>query len=65
MTAFETVGVNRQFDARNIYEANYAFERSCDCCCKSGQHINCDKCHISYTHKLMREYFKTRKERQK
>ena len=22
MTAFETVGVNRQFDARNIYEAD-------------------------------------------
>ena len=65
MTAFETVGVNRQFDARNIYEASKEFKKSCDYCCFSGQRIECDKCHISYTHQLMCKYFKNRKDKKK
>lgn len=57
MTKFETVGVNRQFDAINVEEANKAFAHSCEVCCKKGMRIECDKCHIAYTNTLICAYF--------
>ena len=57
MTKFETVGVNRQFDARNIEEANKSFTNSCKCCCEKGIKLECDRCSISYTHDLICAYF--------
>lgn len=57
MTKFEQVGINRQYDSSNIYEANKAFAHSCDCCCAKGIHITCDKCNISYVHNLVTAYF--------
>ena len=57
MTKFETIGVNRQFDAINVEEANKAFAHSCEVCCKKGMHIECDKCHIAYTNTLICAYF--------
>ena len=57
MTKFEQVGVNRQYDANNIQEANKSFQHSCDCCCAKGIHIDCDRCAIAYTHSLIMAYF--------
>ena len=57
MTKFEQIGVNRQYDARNIEEANKAFANSCTCCCNKGIRLECDKCCISYTHDLVCAYF--------
>ena len=46
MTKFETIGVQRQINSKNIEEANYNFEISCLLCCSRGMHIECDKCAI-------------------
>ena len=43
MTYFETVGVDYQYNAKNIKEANKAFEYSCNCCCTKGIHIECPR----------------------
>lgn len=57
MTKFETIGVNRQFDANNIKEADRSFTYSCKCCCEKGIKLECDKCAINYTHDLICAYF--------
>jgi hypothetical protein len=43
MTKFESVGVARQYEARNKYEAERAFERSCNMCCTRGMHLECPR----------------------
>lgn len=53
MTKFEQVGVNYQYNANNIYEANKAFQHSCNCCCHKGIQLHCDKCSIAFTHNLV------------
>lgn len=57
MTKFETIGVNRQYEADNIHEANKAFAHSCNCCCNKGIRLDCDKCSIAYVHSLVVAYF--------
>lgn len=57
MTKFEQIGINRQYDASNLYECNKAFERSCECCCAKGNHLDCDRCAIAFTHNLVVAYF--------
>lgn len=57
MTKFETIGISHQYDATNVYEANKAFQRSCNCCCAKGMHIECDRCAIAATHALIMAYF--------
>lgn len=57
MTKFEKIGVNYQFDANNIEEANKAFERSCNACCHMGRHAKCKQCAIDCTHKMVVAYF--------
>lgn len=57
MTKFERIGVNRQYDAATVEEANKTFEHSCECCCNKGMHIECDRCAIAYTHSLVIAYF--------
>ena len=57
MTKFETIGVNYQYDARNVNEANKAFNHSCRCCCSKGIQLNCDKCSIAFVHSLIVAYF--------
>lgn len=57
MTKFERIGVNYQFDATNIEDANKAFSNSCKCCCNKGIRLECDKCAIEYTHQLIVAYF--------
>lgn len=61
MTKFEQVGVNYQYDANNIEEANKSFQHSCNCCCNKGIRIECDKCAIAHTHALVVAYFNDKK----
>lgn len=60
MSKFEEIGINYQFDAKNIHEADKALATSCDICVKSGKNISCDKCRIEYTHQLIVSYFTTK-----
>lgn len=53
MTHFEQVGINAQYDAGNIKEANKSFTWSCNCCCHKGKQINCDRCGIAFAHNLV------------
>lgn len=53
MTKFEQIGVNMQYDAPTKQVALQYFSRSCECCCKKGLHINCDRCAIETVHKLV------------
>ena len=57
MTKFEQIGINSQYDATTKEEANKAFKWSCDACCNKGMRLDCDKCAIAYTHKLVIAYF--------
>lgn len=57
MTKFEQVGVNYQYDAMTIAEANRSFKYSCDCCCNKGVQISCDKCAIAQAHSLIVSIF--------
>lgn len=53
MTKFEQVGVNYQYDANDIHEANKAFKHSCTCCCNKGIKLECDKCAIAHVHDMV------------
>lgn len=57
MTKFEQVGVNYQYNANSTEEAQKSFQYSCECCCKKGIHIECDRCAISVAHNLIVAYF--------
>lgn len=57
MTKFEQIGVNYQYDATNIHEANKSFMHSCKCCCNKGIRLECDRCAISITHSMVCAYF--------
>lgn len=63
MTKFETIGINYQYDANNIKEANRFFQYSCNCCCNKGMHLNCDRCAISHVHNLVVAYFNDKERR--
>lgn len=62
MTKFERIGINYQYEANNIKEANKAFQHSCDCCCNKGMRLDCDRCAIAFTHSLVVAYFNDRRE---
>lgn len=53
MTKFEQVGVNYQYDAKSIEQANKSFAYSCNCCCNKGMRLDCDRCAIAATHNLV------------
>jgi hypothetical protein len=57
MIKFEQVGVNFQYEATSLQEANKAFKYSCDCCCNKGIKLECDKCAIACAHSLVVAYF--------
>lgn len=57
MDYFEQVGINMQYDARSIEDANDKFERSCNCCCNKGRNKPCDKCRIADVHNLVVAFF--------
>ena len=53
MTKFEQVGINYQYNANNIHEANKSFNYSCQCCCNKGMRIDCDRCAIAHVHNMV------------
>lgn len=57
MTKFEQIGINYQYDAANVEEANKSFMHSCKCCCNKGLHLECDRCAIEQVHSLVVAYF--------
>lgn len=61
MTNFEQVGVNYQYDAATIQQANKSFEYSCNCCCAKGMRIKCDRCAIAHAHNLVVACFNDKK----
>lgn len=62
MTKFEQIGINMQYDAVNKMDAMVKFERSCECCCNKGMHIDCDHCNIAVVHALVVAYFEDQEE---
>lgn len=57
MSGFEQIGVNYQYSAKDIIEANKSFDNSCNKCCTQGRHIECDRCAIATAHSNVSAYF--------
>ena len=57
---FERIGVNLQYDATTIKEANDKFAYSCECCCAKGRYADCNRCTIANVHMLLVAYFSDR-----
>lgn len=58
MSKFEVIGIEIQQNARTKEWAVLKFEDSCDRCCYSGKHLDCDHCAIAGAHKnIMKEKF--------
>lgn len=54
---FEEIGIQYQYNAQNVEQANKAFKYSCDCCCAKGRNVPCDRCTISQVHSLVVAFF--------
>lgn len=61
MTAFETVGMKHQFNAKDIYDAKLTLQFDCQYCRSTKQNIKCSNCYIKDTYKLMCKYFQNKK----
>ena len=48
--SFVEIGIERQYEAQNINEANRAFKSSCRLCSTRGRHLECDRCGIANAH---------------
>lgn len=57
MIKFERIGVNFQYEATSIEQANKSFAYSCECCCNKGVRLECDRCAIAHAHGLVVAYF--------
>lgn len=55
MTRFEERGVNRQYDAGSISEAQRALAKSCEICSTQGKYIRCSSCMIASVHQIVTE----------
>lgn len=53
MTKFEQTAINRQYEAYRKDWAVKQFNISCNICCLTGRHCDCDKCNIAYVHHLI------------
>lgn len=53
MTKFEMVGSTYQIDATCKEDAIAAFNKSCHVCCAHGMRIECDRCAIEHTHRMV------------
>lgn len=62
-TKFEEIGAEMQFAARNPWQAEKLFEKSCKACVTRGMKIECERCHIDAAHKFIMEYRFGRKPR--
>ena len=50
MSRFEEKGVERQLLAKTKQYAINSFQQSCNICCYTGKHLNCDNCAIANAH---------------
>lgn len=50
MTYFEAIGVDYQYNATNIAEAEKSFKKSCNKCGTIGKNIICEQCAIAGAH---------------
>ena len=48
--AFESRGIEYQYNARTPQMALRAFATSCNICCTRGMQLDCDKCGIEAVH---------------
>lgn len=55
MTRFEEIGVERQWDSTNPWQAEKQKEISCKLCVNKGLRIECTRCHIEAAHDLVLE----------
>lgn len=53
MTKFEQVAINLQYDAYRKDWAVKQFQQTCYLCALRGRHVDCDKCIIASTHKMV------------
>lgn len=53
MTKFEEIGVDRQYEALNAWQAKKQLELSCKLCCERGLRIICDSCQIQTAHNIV------------
>ena len=47
------IGVERQYESANKYEADRNFRISCNLCCHRGMCLDCDRCAIAVAHELV------------
>lgn len=59
MTKFEQRGVELQYEACSVREADRKFSYSCNVCCSRGVRIECDRCAIRATHDMTVASFAT------
>lgn len=62
MTTFEQIGINYQYSALSLEQAQRSFEHSCKCCINKGRNTPCDRCAIEQVHTMVCAIFNDRKE---
>lgn len=60
MTYFESVGVERQYNANSLEKADREFARSCKKCATQGKPIRCAQCAIDFAHSVITACFNNR-----
>ena len=60
MTRFEQIGIDRQYNANNVNEAEKFFKKSCTHCCTKGMQLQCDHCNIAFVHGIIVDYFNSK-----
>ena len=58
MSIFEERGIELQYNATSKTNAIKSFQTSCTICCRTGKHIECDRCNIAFVHNLIIHNFK-------
>ena len=56
MTNFERIGVERQYEAENYFQARKQKEISCRLCSERGLRIECEHCHIEAAHNEVKRW---------
>lgn len=53
MDSFEQIGVNYQYAAPTLEQAQRSFTYSCKCCINKGRNKPCDRCAIEQVHNMV------------
>lgn len=57
MTIFEERGRDFQLNAVSAEDAIRKYDTSCKICGTQGKYLNCERCAIDYTHKMVMAVF--------